>query len=121
MAVIQLKGVQVTRLDQNGDGVQVVESNEVNGKTYKTFWKLWFKQPSGLNVGDVVNVSGLHGARSGGVRKDRDGNLTVNAVDGHPERFVDLSVNSPKVEAAAAAAPVAVPAGWTETGESSPF
>lgn len=120
MAIVQLKDVQVTRIDQNGNGVQVVDANERNGVTYKTFWKLWFKESSGLVVGDVVSVSGYVGAKAGNVRKDKDGNVVISE-DGSPERYVDLSVNNPKVEGWPKTAAVSPAAGFDGSSESAPF
>ncbi|RZU64913.1 hypothetical protein EV379_1224 [Microterricola gilva] len=109
MAIVKLKDVTVTRLNNSGNGVKVVEENESAGKVYKTSYTLWFKEPSGLSVGDVVSVSGLLSAKVGD---------PWTGDDGQERRSVDLSLNAPRIstgEATAATqnAPVSEP--WAPT------
>ena len=103
MAILNLKDVEVTRLNGKGNGVQVTESNENNGKTYSTRFTVWFTEPSGLNVGDKVSLSGFLGAKVGEPWQGREG---------QEMRSVELSLNSPRIQtgdgqAAAKAAPPA--------------
>ena len=93
MAIIQLKNVEVARVNQKGHGVQVVEKWESKGKTGQTRFTVWFDAEHGLSVGDVVDVSGFLGAKVGEPWTDRDGNARTS---------VELSVNSPRLGAAPA-------------------
>ena len=115
MALIKLKNVTVGRINRNGYGVQVVESNDVKGKTYTQRYTVWFTEPHGLAEGDVVSVSGFLGAKIGEPWTDKEGNT---------RQSVELSVNSPRMDDSAPVAPAAgftAPAGWTETSDESPF
>ncbi|KRC52141.1 hypothetical protein ASE16_03575 [Leifsonia sp. Root227] len=89
MAIVKIKDATVTRVNSKGYGVKVTESNESNGKRYKTQYTLWFKEPHGLSEGDVVSVDGFLGAKVGEPWEDRDGNQRVS---------VELSVNNPKLD-----------------------
>lgn len=88
MAIIQLKDVTVTRLNGKGSGLKVTEQSESKGKTFKTQYTVWFNEPSGLQVGDVVSLSGFLGAKVGEPWK---------GDDGVERRSVELSVNSPRL------------------------
>lgn len=88
MAIINLKDVTVTRLNGKGNGLKVTESNESKGKTYKTQYTIWFDAPSGLQVGDVVSLSGFLAAKVG---------EPWTGDDGHERRSVELSVNAPRL------------------------
>jgi hypothetical protein len=119
MAIVKLKDVAVTRLNQSGFGVKVTESNENNGKTYKTQFTLWFKEASGLSEGDVISVSGFLSAKVGAPWTDREGQERTS---------VELSINSPKLDGDAQGSHVPVqeqeaPAvsGWDAAPDESPF
>lgn len=88
MAIVQLKDVVVSRVNRTGNGVKVLEENESGGKTYKTYYSVWFKEPHGLSEGDKVSLSGFLGAKIGDPWTDRDGN---------ERQSVELSVNSPRL------------------------
>ncbi len=60
MAVVSVEGV-VSRVFFDGRGAEVTEVSESKGKEFKTRWTCWFQDEHGLAVGDVVEVSGLHG------------------------------------------------------------
>lgn len=98
MAIIQLKQVEVARVNSRGHGVQVVEKWESKGKTGQTRFTVWFDSEHGLSVGDKIDVSGLLGAKVGEPWTDRDGNQRTS---------VELSLNSPRIgsEKAAQSAP----------------
>ena len=103
MAIIQLKNVEVTRVNSRGYGVQVVEKWESKGKTGQTRFTVWFDAEHGLSVGDKIDVSGLLGAKIGEPWTDREGQQRTS---------VELSVNSPRL-GAAPSIPAAAPAtGW---------
>jgi len=89
MAIIRLKEVTVTRLNNTGNGVKVTESNESGGKTYKTRFTCWFDEPSGLREGDIVSLSGFLGAKVGDP-------WTGN--DGQERRSVEYSINKPRID-----------------------
>lgn len=89
MAIISLKEVPVTYLNQTGNGVEVTESHESKGRTFSQKFKLWFNDPSGLAVGDIISVSGFLSAKLGKPWTDRDGNV---------RQAIELSVNSPRLE-----------------------
>jgi hypothetical protein len=97
MALISLKNVEVTRVNRVGYGVQVTDSNEAAGRTYKTRYTVWFTEEHGLREGDVVNVSGFLGAKVGDPYTDK--------VTGEERRGVELSVNSPRLDTKIAQAP----------------
>lgn len=88
MAIVNLKDVTVTRVNGKGFGLKVREANERDGKTYKTDFTCWFKEPSGLNVGDVVSLSGLLSAKVGD---------PWTGDDGQVRHSVELSLNSPRI------------------------
>lgn len=88
MAIVQLKDVVVSRVNRTGNGIKVLEENESGGKTYKTYFSVWFKEPHGLSEGDKVSLSGFLGAKIGDPWTDRDGNERTS---------VELSVNSPRL------------------------
>lgn len=90
MAIVLLKDVEVVRLNNTGHGVQVAEKYQVGGKDRQTRFMLWFKEPHGLQVGDVVSVSGFLGAKVGDPWQGQDG---------QERRSVELSVNSPRIDA----------------------
>ena len=90
MAIVQLKNVEVTRLDNSGYGVGVIEQTVNGTKTYTQRYKLWFKEAHGLTVGTKLNVSGFLGAKVGEPWADK--------TTGEERRSVELSVNSPRVD-----------------------
>jgi hypothetical protein len=97
MAIISLKNVEVTRVNRVGHGVQVTESNETNGRTYKTRYTVWFTAEHGLREGDIINVSGLHNAKVGEPYPDK--------VTGELRHPIEQSVNSPRIDNKIAQAP----------------
>jgi len=94
MAIVNLKGVEVTYVNSRGHGVKVVEKWESKGKTGQTRFTVWFDAEHGLSVGDVIDVSGLLGAKIGEPWTDRDNNVRTS---------VELSVNSPRLGSSPAA------------------
>jgi hypothetical protein len=60
MATVTVQG-KVSRTFFNGKGAEVVEELDVKGKPVQKRWDAWFEQPHGLNDGDTITVSGLHG------------------------------------------------------------
>lgn len=88
MAIIQLKDVAVTRINTKGNGLVVTESNTVADRESVTKFTVWFDQPHGLVVGDVVNLSGFLSAKVGEPWTGRDG---------MERRSVEFSVNSPRI------------------------
>ena len=89
MAIVQLKNVEVTRLNGTGNGFGVKEENTSNGKTYKTFWTVWSKEPHGFRVGQTINVSGFLSSKVGEPK---------TGTDGVERRYVELSINSPRFD-----------------------
>ena len=94
MAIIQLKQVEVARVNSRGHGVQVVEKWESKGKTGQQRYTVWFDGEHGLSVGDVIDVSGMLGAKVGEPWTDREGQQRTS---------VELSVNSPRIGSSPAA------------------
>jgi hypothetical protein len=91
MAIVKLKEVTVTRLNNTGNGVKVTESNESNGKTYKMQFTCWFDSPSGLAEGDIVSLSGFLSAKVGD---------PWQGSDGQERRSVEYSINKPRIDTA---------------------
>lgn len=110
MAIISLENVQVTRLNNTGHGLSVLESNEKDGKTYKRYYKVWFKEPHGLNVGDVISLTGFPDASIGEPYEDRTGTMRTP---------VNWAINSPRLSKTTPAAPQAEP--WAATDGDEPF
>ena len=90
MAIVQLRDVVVERLNRTGHGVKVAEKYQVQGNDRKTQYTVWFKEPSGLNEGDVVSLSGFLSAKVGD---------PWTGQDGTERRSVELSVNEPRINA----------------------
>lgn len=90
MAIVNLKDVTVERLNGKGFGVKVAEKFQVQGNDRKTSYTVWFKEPHGLNVGDVVSLSGFLGAKVG---------EPWVGQDGQERRSVELSLNEPRIQA----------------------
>lgn len=117
MAIVRLKDVEVTRLNNSGHGVQVAEKFEVKGQPRTTRFTLWFQEPSGLSVGQKVSVSGFLGAKVGD---------PWTGQDGQERRSVEFSVNSPRIETGEGSQAVpqsappqqAQPDGWAAPGQS---
>jgi hypothetical protein len=111
MAIIQLKNVEVTRLNQSGNGFSVVEQNTSGDKTYKTFFKVWADSPHGLNVGARINVSGFLNSKVGEPKVGSD-NIE--------RRYVEHSINQPRIETANAATGNAAPNTSTQQAFTAP-
>ena len=116
MALISIKDATVTRVNRSGFGVQVKEADRtVNGKTFcgKRF-TVWFSATHGLSEGDTVSLSGF-----------LDAKLSEREVDGETKRWVELSLNSPRLDGfPAKGAPVVEAQGWAEVtdyNDESPF
>jgi hypothetical protein len=92
MALVQLRDVVVSRVNRTGNGVKVLEESTSNGKTYKTYFSVWFTESHGLSEGDRVSLSGFLGAKIGEPWTDRDGNTRTS---------VELSVNNPRLSGVA--------------------
>lgn len=60
MATTTVQG-EVTRVFFDGRGAEVTEQYEIRGEARKTRWAAFFESPHGLEVGQQVEVSGLHG------------------------------------------------------------
>jgi hypothetical protein len=61
MAFTTIQGT-VTRTMFNGKGAEVTETfQKRDGTEGKTRWACWFEAEHGLNEGDTIEVSGLHG------------------------------------------------------------
>jgi hypothetical protein len=88
MAIVNLKQVEVARVNSRGHGVQVVEKWESKGASGQTRFTVWFDSEHGLSVGDKIDVSGFLGAKVGEPWTDRDGNQRTS---------VELSLNSPRI------------------------
>jgi len=88
MAIIQLKDVAVTRINGKGNGLVVTESTTVGEREYVTKFTVWFEEPHGLVVGDVVSLSGFLSAKVGDPWTGRDG---------MERRSVEFAVNKPRI------------------------
>jgi len=102
MAVVQLKDVEVVRVNQKGHGVQVVERWKAQGGDRSQRYTVWFDAEHGLREGDRIDVSGFLGAAVD-VWTDREG---------EQRHTVKLSVNSPRMENHPAAAVAVPPEPW---------
>lgn len=61
MAFITAKGT-ITRIFHNGTGAELTESwNGREGKPMSKRWTAWFEQPHGLQEGETVELTGVHG------------------------------------------------------------
>lgn len=60
MATTTVRGA-VTRTFYQGRGAEVTEEFTVKGKEITKRWACWFDEPHGLEEGQQVEVSGLHG------------------------------------------------------------
>ena len=92
MAIVKLQNVEVTRVNSSGHGVQVAEKFQVQGKERQTRYTVWFEEPHGLAVGNVISVSGFLGAKVGD---------PWTGQDGQERRSVEFSVNKPRIESSA--------------------
>jgi hypothetical protein len=110
MAIIKVEG-EIVSLNQSGYGVKLLETNESQGKTYKQRYTVWFKEPHGLNPGDVVTVSGILGAK---------GSSWEDKQTGETRLGVDLSINAPRVEGQPQKS-FSAPAAWKQTTDETPF
>lgn len=91
MAKIVVENATVERVfhTQNGStGVALVETYtpKGGGESRRSWFTAWFQQDPRLEVGQVVSVSGFHGAKMREYEKD-----------GETRRSVDVSVNSARV------------------------
>jgi len=91
MAKVELEKVSVVSVHTRGHGVTVKEADRTQGdRTFKgDRWALWFKEPTGLSLGDVISVTGFLGAKVGDPWKGDDGTERIS---------VELSINSPKLD-----------------------
>ncbi|QKS15702.1 hypothetical protein HUN59_05245 [Curtobacterium sp. Csp2] len=85
MALVSIKNGTVNRLNQSGFGFSVIEQNESNGKTYRSYYKIWPKEDAGVSIGDIVNVSGFLSVK-------------VNEPNQEGKVYADVSLNSPRIE-----------------------
>lgn len=90
MAIVNIKDAEVTRLHRTGNGVQVVEVY----KEFKTYYTVWFSEPSGLREGDRVSLSGFLSVKVGEPWTDKDG---------LERRSAEISINSPRLNSSASA------------------
>jgi hypothetical protein len=92
MAIIQLRNVEVARINNSGNGFSVKEAyTKRDGGTSATYYTVWAPVPQGVQVGSKLNVSGLLSTKVGDPRPGRDGGEV---------RFVDASINQPRIEPA---------------------
>lgn len=97
MAFIQVAG-EVTRTFYNGRGAEVTESFAAGGKDIKKRWACWFENEHGLNVGQQVEVSGIHSDEVSEWEKD-----------GEVKHNVKRSINKTKVKGSPATAAPSAP------------
>lgn len=91
MSIVNLKNVKVYATFSKGFRV-VEESTGKDGQTYKQRWTVWADamESGKIREGDIVSVSGFLGAKVNDW-EDKD----------HVQRHsVELSINSPRIEAA---------------------
>lgn len=90
MAKVSLKNVQVSRVFQDGNAADVVETYQTRNGEGKTKFTLWFKEPHGLQEGSIIDAEGLLSARLREFESQTDGTV----------RYVQLSINNPTVKVA---------------------
>ncbi|PPF56067.1 hypothetical protein C5B94_03870 [Clavibacter michiganensis] len=79
MAIVNVKNAKIIRL--HGKGFTVEEKRTTGGVEYRGFYAVWPQEGHTLTVGATINVSGFLSAK---VARD--------------PKYVDLSINSPRIE-----------------------
>lgn len=114
MALVNLKDVEVVSKHRTGNGVRVAETVQVKDGEKKRYWTVWFKEESGLNVGQIASMSGF---------LDASVSEPFQGSDGNEYRAVNYSLQSPRLsdvsEAPAVNSDWATPAQTSE--EEAPF
>lgn len=111
MAIVQLKQVEVVRVNQTGHGVQVVEKWQSKGAERSQRYTVWFDAEHGLQVGDRIDVSGFLGVAVE-PWTDREGKVRHSAK---------VSLNSPRLDRNEALTPTAPTAEPWAPDENVPF
>lgn len=115
MALTNIKEIEVVSLHSKGYGVRAAENIQMkDGNSKKRYWTLWFSEPSGLTVGEIVDVSGF---------LDCSVSDPFEGSDGNEYRAVNYNLQSPRVNGRQTpAVPAAAPAndGWGSTPVATP-
>ena len=88
MALTNLKDVEVVSRHQKGYGVRVLEIVPTKDSEKKRYWTVWFKDESGLEVGQKVSISGF---------LDASVSDPFEGSDGNEYRAVNFSLQSPRL------------------------
>lgn len=114
MALTNIKEIEIVSLHKSGNGVRAAENIQMrDGNSKKRYWTLWFTNPSGLTIGEVVDVSGF---------LDCSVSEPFEGSDGNEYRAVNYNLQSPRMNGrseASAPAPAAND-GWGTAPASSP-
>ena len=87
MAIVNLRNATVQRIFHDGKGVAVYESFESRGEQRKSYYTAWFDTAPTLEVGDIINLSGLLSVKEREYEKE-----------GEKRRSIDVSLNSARLE-----------------------
>lgn len=86
MANIEVKG-KINRIFYENKGLEIVETyTNKAGKEINSYYTVWLKTPSVLNVGDNVKVKGLYSHE-----------ISEWDSEGETKRKVKVSINNPLV------------------------
>lgn len=90
MALTQVKDIEIVSLHKSGNGVRGLEwIPGRDGEKKKRYWTLWFQNPSGLTVGEVLTISGF---------LDATVSDPFTGDDGVERRAVNFSLQNPRVD-----------------------
>ena len=87
MAQATVRNATVVSTFFEGKGARVAEEYTVRGDVRKTYTVLWFKEPHGLDKGDVITVTGLASVKMGNDYTTADGEKR----EGKPELHINVS------------------------------
>lgn len=109
MSFITIPNATVDRHISTGSGYSIVESyTSKTGETFKTYFTVWSKDL--LDPGTQIKVSGKYSDKLAEVEKD-----------GEIKRYINRSINDPKIEVLAASAVAPAVDSFPVVDEDAPF